>query len=497
MKQPKNILMIHCDQLRADCLGYAGNPDVRTPNLDRLAADSVNYTQHYTVYPICTPSRYSMWTGMYVHQNCAWNNGASLPAGFETIPGILRQHGWQTSVVGKMHFTPHHQNIGFDTMHLAEHYDDTIDDEYHYELSRMGLLDRVDLHYSKSRYSFPMEEPFKSWLKCNPTTLPKEMHQTGWCTGKALEEIGAWDGGSHLLAVGYIRPHLPMDPPKPYDTMYDPAKLTLPPDYTPEALEIDCAFQPGKHSYRELSEADIRQSMAYYYGNISFIDEGVGQIISLLKEKGLYEDTMIIFTSDHGDYMGQHHMTAKCNHMYDSLARIPLLVKYPGGPRGRDERLCENIDLMPTVLEVCGYDRPATVQGLSLLSDQEKEYVFAEGQYGNDREPCVGYMIRTEDYKLLLRGTLADGMLFDLKKDPYELVNRFHDPDYAQVLREMELRLIDKMLFTGTGKLHCDRSAVQSVPAEILQRNYEVTRSFIRGCWEREQGAKRAEKTDS
>lgn len=106
MNKPKNILILHCDQLRWDCLGYAGNPDIRTPNIDALAADSVNYTNQFTVYPICTPSRYSLWSGMYVHQHGAWNNRATLPAGYRTLPQVLRENGFDTAVVGKMHFTP-------------------------------------------------------------------------------------------------------------------------------------------------------------------------------------------------------------------------------------------------------------------------------------------------------------------------------------------------------------------------------------------------------
>ncbi len=491
MKEPKNILIIHCDELRADCLGYAGNPDVRTPNIDALAAESVNYTEHYTVYPICTPSRYSFWTGMYVHQHCAWNNGASLPTGFATMPGILRDNGFDTAVVGKMHFTPTYQDIGFSRMRLAEHItSDRYDDDYHYELAKQGKLNRIEMHYMSKAFRFEVPNRFPRMIQCVASDLPQELHTTGWTTEGALEEIRNWDEGRHLLMVGYIKPHQPFDPPHPYDTMYDPEKLTLPDNYTDFPLERDMETRPAAIDYEKLTEADIRQAMAYYYGNISHIDDGVGRMVALLKEKGLYEDTMIVFTSDHGDYMGQHHMILKCNHMYDALERIPLLIRYPGEKAGCDSRMSENIDVMPTILDVCGYEKPASVQGTSLLSAARKNYVFAEGQYGTDRNPCVGYMIRTATHKLLLRGGLNEGMLFDLQKDPAELENRFDDPEYAGVRAELMGDLIDTMLFSGAGKLHSDPAAPQVISPEELNEHKKFTYQVTKSLWEQEYGAK-------
>ena len=484
MSTPKNVLFIHCDQLRYDCLGYAGNPDIHTPHLDALAGESTNYTDHYTVYPICTPSRYSLWSGLYVHQHCAWNNGASLPNGFPTMPGILRDHGFDTAVVGKMHFTPVYQDIGFSRMRLAEQNGlGRYADDYHFELAQKGKIDKVDLNYQSQEFSLKPSTQVVDMAQCLTSDLTAEEHTTGWTTRGALEEIEKWDGSSHMLMVGYIKPHHPFDPPKPYDTMYDPAKLTLLPDYTDRPYPWDTRYQPGIMDYDKLTESDIRQAMAYYYGAITQIDDGVGQIVDLLKKKGLYEDTMIVFTADHGDYLGQHHMLLKCNHMYDSLQKIPLLIKYPGRKGAVDDRLCENIDIMPTVLDAVGLDIPATVQGRSLLGENRRSYVFAEGQYGSQKEPCVGYMVRNKDYKLLVRGTLEDGMLFDLKKDPWEKENVFHDPAYAGALAQMKNCLIETMLFTGAGKLHCDVNAPQTTPQSVQDERREAVRDLIKQQW--------------
>lgn len=484
MQKPKNILILHCDQLRWDCLGYAGNPDIQTPNLDALAADSVSYTNHFTVYPICTPSRYSLWSGMYVHQHGAWNNRATLPGGYRTLPQVLQENGYDTAVVGKMHFTPTYHDIGFSRMCLAEQNGvGRYEDDYHTELMARGAIDRVDLHHQSEEFRQPPTDLRYDMFQAAPSDLPAPLHSTSWITEKALEEISAWQDTSHLLMVGYIKPHHPFDPPHPYSERYDPDKLTLPPDYTDHPFARDMAANGTAVDYGQMGEADFRQVLAYYYGAITQIDEGIGQIIALLKRKGLYRDTMVLFTSDHGEYMGQHHMLLKCNHLYDSLARIPLLIKYPDGPRGNDSRLCENIDVMPTVLDACGLTIPPSVQGESLLSGVRKEFVFSEGQYGGDSSPCNGYMIRSDRYKLLVRGSLEDGMLFDLEKDPWEQENRFHDPAYGEILAWLKEQLIETMLFSGTGKNHCDLDAPRTVERSVTDARAQQLKAFIREQW--------------
>lgn len=484
MKSPKNVLILHCDQLRWDCLGYAGNPDIRTPNIDALAADSVNYTGHYTVYPICTPSRYSLWSGMYVHQHGAWSNRATLPAGYRTLPQVLRDAGFDTAAVGKMHFTPTYHDIGFSRMCLAEQNGvGRYEDDYHAELMQLGYIDRVDLHHQSEEFREAPTDLRYDMFQAAPSDLPTALHSTAWTTGKALKEIRNWDDSPHLLMVGYIKPHHPFDPPHPYSEMYDPDRLHLPAGYTEKSFPWDDATNGTVVDYTRMSEADFRQVLAYYYGAISQIDDGIGEIIALLRRKGLYEDTMIIFTSDHGEYLGQHHMLLKCNHLYDSLARIPLLIKYPQGKSGVDDRLCENIDLMPTVLEACGCEIPASVQGESLLSDKRREYVFSEGQFGTDGSPCNGYMIRTERHKLLVRGTLDTGMLFDLTRDPFECENRFDDPDYRGIREQLTGYLIETMLFSGAGKNHRDDGAARVVNKGKTDARAKRLKAFIASKW--------------
>lgn len=187
-----------------------------------------------------------------------------------------------------------------------------------------------------------------------------------------------------MLMVGYINPHHPFDPPAPYSTMYDPKALTQLPGYLPQPLACDVETNGTAMKYEQLSEDDIRAITAAYYAMITEIDDAVSRLIALLREKNLYDNTMIIFTSDHGEYMGFHHMMLKCNHLYDPLARIPLLVKYPQHihlPQN-DTRLTENIDIAPTVLDVCGLPVPDTMQGRSLFDEKSREFVFPKGSMG-------------------------------------------------------------------------------------------------------------------
>ena len=152
MNQP-NILILHLDQLRQDCLGCYGNPDVHTPNIDALAQDSVTYQNHYTVYPICTPSRYSFFSSLYVHQHGAWDNHSTLPNGYPTFPKQLQKSGYHTSAVGKMHMTPTYQNIGFSEMQLAEQNGiGRFEDDYHRFLMEHGKIDRFDLHHQSDLF---------------------------------------------------------------------------------------------------------------------------------------------------------------------------------------------------------------------------------------------------------------------------------------------------------------------------------------------------------
>ncbi len=451
-----NILLIHVDQHRYDCLGFLGNPDVKTPHIDELAASSVVYQNSYCSYPVCTPSRYSLISGTYSHQHLGWTNHSTMVPSLDTFPKALRADGYRTKAVGKMHFTPTYLDVGFSEMVLAEQNGPgRFDDDFHRYLLAKGLVDEIDL--MDQEREFRDEAPPEYWQTFGAveSKLSEENHSTTWIADQAVETLQSWTEQGSCLMVGFIKPHHPFDPPEPWSAMYDPDALTLLDGWTESCLARDQAKSEGYFPNSQLSEAALRRVMAHYYATISQIDHHVGRLVSILKEKGIYDNTMIIFTSDHGDYMGYHHMILKGNYMYEPLARVPLIIKYPESFRaGTDDRLVSNVDVAPTILQQARCSSGRYMCGFDLADEQwGREYVVAEDSFGAE------YMVRSRRYKLLVGRDEKDCLLFDLDTDPYELENRYSDPELQGVVREMRDQLAAWMLFETPTPAHLDEEA--------------------------------------
>jgi arylsulfatase len=431
-----NVLILHVDQLRFDCLGACGNPDVKTPNIDRLAADGVRYTNSFCSFPVCTPSRYSLLSGRYVHDHAGWDNRSTLAPEIATFPRIFRAAGYSTKAVGKMHFTPTYLDVGFDELLLAEQDGPgRWDDDYHRYLMRLGLVDRNDLEDQVAEYRRRAPQEYWDRVGAIVSNLPEAYHSTTWIADRAVEAVRSWDSGKrHLLMVGFIKPHHPFDPPAPWHTMYDPQKLTILPGWTEKTPEHDLRFSRGYFPNDELTESSLRRAMAYYYATISQIDHHVGRLTALLKERGLYDGTLIVFTADHGEYLGYHHMLLKGNHMYDPLVKVPLVIKWPGQRRAGQvsERLVSNIDLAPTLCRAAGLTPSAEMPGEDLGADLPgREIVFCE--YGPNHA-----MARTRSQKLILNVKAPQqSLLFDLQADPLEMRNLFESPEAQDEIRRL------------------------------------------------------------
>ena len=451
-----NILVLHVDQHRYDCLGLLGNQDVKTPNIDRLAEDSAVYTNSFCSYPVCTPSRYSLLSGTYGHQHLGWTNHSTLVPGLETFPSVLRANGYSTKAVGKMHFTPTYLDVGFSDMELAEQNGPgRFDDDYHRYLLGKGLVDKTDL--TDQEFEFREQAPSEYWetFGAMESGLAEKDHSTTWIADRAVETLQTWTEEGHCMMVGFIKPHHPFDPPAPWSRMYDPDALQLLAGWTEQCLAADQAKSKGYFENRLLNEESLRRVMAFYYATISQIDYQVGRIVSVLKDKGIYDNTMIVFTSDHGDYMGYHHMLLKNNHMYEPLVRVPLIIKYPeSNDSRRDDRLVSNVDVAPTILAAAGFDPGSYMQGLDLRSEESsRDYVVTENRFGRE------YMVRDQRYKLLLAETQADCMLFDLEADPYELTNLYKEPAWQHKVRELRDFLASWMLFETPISPYVDEEA--------------------------------------
>lgn len=427
-----NMLLIHGDQHRFDCLGAYGNPDIRTPHLDALAEEGMRFENSFCPYPVCTPSRYSLLSGRYVHEHRGSNNHCTLAPDIATFPRLLRDAGYKTRSVGKMHFTPTYLDVGFEEMCLAEQDGPgRWDDDYHRALMREGLVDFNDLEDQRDEYRTRARQEYGDAFGALPSNLPEAWHTTTWIGDRAAEALEGWTGGGNLLMAGFVKPHHPFDPPKLWQDAYDPDKLTLLPGWTATCFEHDLNLHRGYFPHEKLTESALRRIMAYYYATIEQIDAQVGRMVAILKRKGLYDTTMILYTSDHGEYMGFHHMLLKGNHMYDPLAKVPLLIKYPanaqniaeGKRRGVSTALVSNLDVGPTLLCRAGIAPADSMHGHDLASDHpDREYAFCEMGRGGQA------MARSNRHKLILSQNEDHALFYDLEKDPLEMKNLVGDP---------------------------------------------------------------------
>lgn len=434
-----NVLFILVDQHRADCLGCYGNRDIHTPHIDALAADGTRYPLTFCAYPVCTPSRYSLISGLYVHQHRGYSNHCTLPPDTATYPRILRDAGFRTTAVGKMHYTPTYLDVGYQEMILAEQNGPgRWDDDYHRELRDAGLVNASDLEDQEKEYRKDARAEYWETFGALPSNLPLHWQSTEWIGRKSLEQLERWEGGGNVLTCSFIKPHHPFDPPAEYCGAYDPEKLSILPGWSDECYGHDQALSTGYLPNKDLTPDLLRRVMAYYYANIQHIDDHVGRMAQHLKDKGLYDQTMIVYAADHGDYMGQHHMILKANHLYDSVSRVPLIVKYPGHERGGhvDSRLVSLVDLAPTILGQAGCAVPTAMTGLDLADPAAKrDVVFSEMLNGRQ------LMARTHTRKLILGQTNKLTLFYNLEEDPGELINVADRPEHQDEIQRLTVAI--------------------------------------------------------
>ncbi|MHC1695087.1 MAG: sulfatase [Eubacteriales bacterium] len=473
-----NILLIHADQHRGDCLGILGNRDIKTPEIDRLAGDGTVYENCFCPYPVCTPSRYSALTGLYPHQHGAFTNHCTLNTNIPTYPRALKNAGYRTAAVGKMHFAPTYLDVGFERMCLAEQDGPgRMEDDYHIWLKHQGLLDSYDIMDQRSEYRKYTDGEYWSSFGTAPCHLPEGAHSTDWIGKQALVELRNWKSNeSNLLMVGFIKPHHPFDAPKEWFDLYNPDSLTILSGYTDSIPEWDKAKAAGYFHNGELSENTLKRVMQGYYASISHIDIYVGQMSRLLKEKGLYDDTMIIYTSDHGDYMGYHHMLLKGNYMYDPLARVPLVVKYPMStpqykPGTRSQELISGCDLAVSILKTAGV-QSGSIPGTPFWQ-AGREVVFSEAVMGDG----WNYMARTQTAKLMI--SRSDMKYYDLISDPCELRDVSDNSQYSGEIERLREAINHFILFDSPVALQLTPYATEVRTSEQRSRDPQVMSKYF------------------
>ncbi len=486
-----NVLFIITDAQRADHLGCYGNSIVKTPNLDRLASESLRFTNYFCTNPICMPNRATLLTGYYPNVHGVRSNGMILSKEIPTITQSLSQQGWHTVSIGKIH----HQFWMAPFSHRTKSAEDIVNwskDEpgknpvrENFPLPYYGY-DEVDLvigngsicsgHYIEwleERVPSIAEDVKKRCLNydylfslyCDE--IPEDLYNTTYIKEKTLSFLERFSSGYYgekpfYLHCSFPDPHYPIFPPKKYQDMYNPEDMKLPPSfndienlYYHEYLARHLKNPPFKNAFlRESTEEEIKKITALTYASISYLDACIGQILASLENRGLIENTMIIFSSDHGDLMGDHGLLFKGPCPFNGVLQLPLIVKVPGKtkPGSISDSLVSSIDYPKTLLnllEIKERHHPPDMQGFDftpILIDPTfkiRDNCFIE----NDEEvgPLTSRLrhLITEDYKITIYEGLDDfGDIYNRKNDPYELNNLWHDKSF----REKRFKLVYKLL---------------------------------------------------
>jgi arylsulfatase A-like enzyme len=481
-----NFLLITSDQQHWNTLGRT-NPEIETPNLDRLAERGTLFTRAYCPNPTCTPTRASMITGRYPSQHGAWALGTKLPETALTLGEALQEAGYRTALVGKAHFQPLGSTEEFPSLESYAYLQDFQfwRDFYgpfygfqHVELAR----NHTDEYLVGQHYALWMEakgctnwrDYFQPPTGNNATQrwtwqIPEQYHYNTWIAERtnALLEAYRDHGDSFFLWSSFFDPHPPYLVPEPWDQMYDPAAITLPtlvpgehqhnpvhfqltqeaePDFS-AFREPDGQANHGLHSHLQDRE-ELAKDVAIYYGMISYMDHAIGAILDQLDTLGLAETTLVVFTSDHGHFFGQHGLIRKGPFHYEDMLRVPFIASWPGTvPTGvRSGALQSLVDLAPTFLSFAGVDVPRAMTGVDQKTvwcgdePSRRDHVIVENRHQPTSVHVKTYIDRR--YKITVYYNQDYGELFDLQEDPNELHNRWDDTDYAQIKSELLLHFL-------------------------------------------------------
>ena len=490
MPRTKNILFIMCDQLRFDYLGCTGHPTIRTPNIDRLAARGVTFSNTYCQSPICGPSRMSTYTGRYVSSHGAQSNFAPLKVGERNIGHFLNPLGMRTVLVGKTHMKAdvegmerlgihpdgdigvHHAQAGFEVYERDDgvHPDTMVRPGLAYNefLKSKGYDDDNPWHWAAN--SVETDQGVRSGFFNDRVDLPArvadEDSETPYMTRRAMDFL-AEDAGETpwLLHLSYIKPHWPYVAPAPYNDMYSADDLAPPVKSEVELADTNPLMKHfmDRVAGQTFGRDDAREKvLPVYMGLISQIDDQLGILFEFMEERGLLDTTMIVFTSDHGDYMGDHWMGDK-DYFHDQSVKVPLIIVDPDSradtTRGTvDPSLVEAIDLLPTFVEHQGGAVPGNIlEGRSLLPKIRGEevawrnYVISEYDYScqvfrpeTGRMPldCQSYMVATQEWKFVHAPGFPP-VLFDLMNDPQEFIDLGRSSEHAGIRQDMFNLLAD------------------------------------------------------
>ena len=474
-----NLLIIMTDQQRADSIPCYGLDFMRTPSLDRLAREGVVFESCYTPSPVCVPARACLMSGQWPSTIGVLSNPHHLD--YTTVqawPGRLSEAGYLTAAIGKMHFYPWDARYGFRERISCE-------DKRHVYLQD----DFVKyLHLNGLERVHPTTNPgYFEWQGASVTPLPKRFHCDGFVGDQAADWLSRHGKERFAAWVSFPGPHDPYDPPEEMAAMYYDAPIPKPigtrADLASKPRAQQCSG-PGslenvmfQIDYTRATPEQIRRWRAHYYANVSLIDEGIGKMLDALEATGALERTLIIFTSDHGDALGDYGLQGK-GFFYECMARVPLIIRGPGVAAGqRSQSLVSLLDLVPLIYRTCGVEPPKSLEGeditplLANPTDKIRDVVFSEIQ--------GRIMVRDARFKYA-HYVDGDAELYDLEADPSEERNLAGDPEHVGEVARLRALLVEHTLRSNNFRAAYNQKPPEP-PRAALDAAYRVKREREKG----------------
>ena len=478
-----NVLWIMTDQHHAGCLGCMGNAAIRTPNLDRLAADGVLFQNAFCQSPVSMASRAALFTGRYPEAVRVRGMGV-LPPSETTFPELLRRNGYNTGAFGKVHLTPEkvtRQDLGSDIpildwrrfaddAHLSPVPDDPYKEDYGFG-THIGCDDACQGNFRTWLRQTAPELLVRDRARPEPdgpgdlfvSPYPSEAHQSTYIASQAIEYIESQTPDTPWFTFcSFIAPHHPFEAPADQIARYDLESIPLPrPNGGVDMQAPPERIAPAIGEMDRYSERAQRRIVQHYYASISLIDDCVGRLLATLEQHGQRENTVVVFVADHGEFIGNHGLLRKPSFHYDDLLRVPLMLSCPGvAPGRRESGLVELIDLYPTLLGLLDIPLNPGVQGRDWSAALTTRAAIGRPDIYSDMfrmDPMVCergngpytacQTLRAVDWKLNVYPTdpMACSQLFDLRSDPGESRNLFHDPGHRDRREEMLWRLLQRV----------------------------------------------------
>ena len=425
MEKKPNVLILFTDQQRYDTINSLGYSHMITPNLDRLVEEGCSYVNAHSANPVCMPARHDLLTGLPAKAHGYFGNREAQPIkdyGIPTLPRIFSENGYRTAAIGKMHFSPARAHHGYNEMYLMEEMPKCRqNDEYATYLKEQGLDNIQNIHGVRPHiYHIPQN-----------SIMEEKYHGSTWVADKTIEWLDENEDKPFFLFSGWIQPHPPWSIPTEFDGIYENVEL-------PEAIErsrqcLDNTLEDSWYGDDDtsLQKRKIREA---YYTAITMVDKNIGRILDYLEEKGLMDNTVIIFTSDHGEMLQDKGYYSK-ELPYEGAVRVPYIIRYPEKfDKGEIRKeFIDHLDIMPTCLDICGLkynDDKYRLPGESLCEKEKKKdrtyQISASGFLGNRR----WVMCRNSNYKYVYNYCGGIEEMYDIKNDPSELNNLINTGNY-------------------------------------------------------------------